>query len=148
MSFNPWKTVLSLTQKLPKFYSFTHLLFPCSMHSNNTDSKICTSVLPQASLCLLKPAGHQQPSRWSLLQIPHPPSSLIQEQTHFNELAPIHKELIVLTKLIALHLALPDVLQRHSNIYIIMRCLKSTSMSFLINIAVQGKHTTMNLFPK
>lgn len=85
------------------------------MHSNNTNSKICTSMLPQASLCLLKPAGHQQPSRWSLLQIPHPPS-LIQEQTHFNGLAPIHKELIVLTKLIALHLALPDVLQRHSNI--------------------------------
>lgn len=73
-------------------------------------------MLPQASLCPLKPAGHQQPSRWSLLQISNPPSSLIQEQTHFNGLAPIHKELIVLTKLIALHLALPDVLQRHSNI--------------------------------
>lgn len=116
VSFNPWKTVLSLMQKLPKFYSFTHLLFPCSMLSNNTEIKICPSMLPQASLCLLKPAGHQQPSRWSLLQIPHPPSSLIQEQTHFNGLAPIHKELIVLTKLIALHLALPDVLQRHSNI--------------------------------
>lgn len=85
------------------------------MLSNNTDTKICPSMLPQASVCLLKPTGHQQPSRWSLLQIPHPPSSLIQEQIHFNRLAPIHKELIVLTKLIALHPALPDVLQRHSN---------------------------------
>lgn len=107
------KAVLSLTQK---FYSFIHLLFPLSTLSNNTHIKICPSMLPQASLCPLKPAGHQQPSRWSLLQIPNPPSSLIQEQTHFNGLAPIHKELIVLTKLIALHLALPDVLQRHSNI--------------------------------
>lgn len=117
VSFNPWKKeVLSLIWKLPKFYSFIHLLLPHSMLSHNTDIKICPSMLPQASLCPLKPAGHQQPSRWSLLQIPHPPSSLIQEQTHFSGLASIHKELIVLTKLIALHLALPDVLQRHSNI--------------------------------
>lgn len=69
----------------------------------------------------------------------HPPSSLNQEQTHFNGLAPIHKELIVLAKLIALDVILPDVLQRDNNILNYNVLFEYTSVSFLINIGVRGK---------